>query len=89
MHHLRMKINGMSILPLYGLKEACPLTFTGFLPIEHLPPDVMHDIYEGVLPFVLRHTLCCLITSGMFSLSDLNDAVLNHSCDRKHTPEII
>ncbi|CAN7978914.1 unnamed protein product [Ixodes persulcatus] len=86
MYHLRMKINGVSTLSLYGVKEACPLTFTGFQPTEHLPPDVMHDIHEGVLPFVLRHVLCSLITSGIVSLSDLNAAVLEHSyapCDRK------
>ncbi|CAN8002931.1 unnamed protein product, partial [Ixodes pacificus] len=92
MYHLRMKNNGVSTLSLYGVKEACPLTFTGFQPTEHLPPDVMHDIHEGVLPFVLRHVLCSLITSGMVSLSDLNAAVIEHSyapCDRKNKPEII
>ncbi|CAN7944976.1 unnamed protein product, partial [Ixodes hexagonus] len=92
MHHLRMKANGAHTLSLYGVKEACHLTFTGFLPTEHLPPDVMHDIHEGVLPFVLRHLLASLIASGMFSLSDLNAAVSEFSyaaCDRKNRTEVI
>ncbi|CAN7985430.1 unnamed protein product [Ixodes hexagonus] len=92
MHHLRMKANGAHTLSLYGVKEACHLTFTGFLPTEHLPPDVMHDIHEGVLPFVLKHLLASLIASGMFSLSDLNAAVSEFSyaaCDRKNRPEVI
>ncbi|CAN7939240.1 unnamed protein product [Ixodes hexagonus] len=91
-HHLRMKANGVHTLSLYGVKEARHLTFTGFLPTEHLPPDVMHDIHEGVLPFVLRHLLASLITSGMFSLSHLNAAVSEFSyasCDRKNRHAVI
>ena len=43
-----------------------------------LPPDVMHDILEGYLPYTLKLLLSHYITTlKLFSMEDLNEAIEN------------
>ncbi|XP_064468469.1 uncharacterized protein LOC135379149 [Ornithodoros turicata] len=72
-HHLEMLTSGMPAVSLYGVREACAITTSGFHPTEHFPPDVMHDVFEGVIPFAMRHIMKSLVSSGLFSLNHLNE----------------
>ncbi|XP_077520203.1 uncharacterized protein LOC144130045 isoform X2 [Amblyomma americanum] len=74
-HHLSMLRVGLPMLSLYGVKEQSALLCPGFDPTQHLPPDIMHDLHEGVLPFALRHIISALIEERFFSLSDLNKSI--------------
>ncbi|XP_064468471.1 uncharacterized protein LOC135379153 [Ornithodoros turicata] len=90
--HLDMLRGGVATLPLYGLKAPSAVHTKGFHPTEHLPPDVMHDLHEGVIPFVLRHFIRYFISQRLFSLDVLNERILNFAydqCDKKNKPEPI
>ncbi|XP_075556671.1 uncharacterized protein LOC142588739 [Dermacentor variabilis] len=80
-HHLNMLSAGLPTASLYGVREACALTFNGFNPTQHLPPDVMHDIHEGVLPFALQHIISSLIKQNFFSLTYLNKMICEWNYD--------
>ncbi|XP_064482426.1 uncharacterized protein LOC135395121 [Ornithodoros turicata] len=89
-HHLCMLRAGASTVPLYGVKEPCALTFSGFDPTCHLPPDVMHDVLEGIIPFVLKHVTASLISFQFFALDDLNKEIIHFPYavnDRRNKPE--
>lgn len=91
-HHINMLRSGALTSSLYGVREPCALTFCGFEATEHFPPDVMHDIHEGVIPFVMRHVISHLIISGFFTLKTLNLCILNFNYaprDAKNKPEQI
>ncbi|XP_064461583.1 uncharacterized protein LOC135371463 [Ornithodoros turicata] len=91
-YHLSMLKSGLPAQSLYGVKAPCALTLENFEPTEHLPPDVMHDVHEGVIPFLLKHVLANLISEGYFSLDMLNNCIENFPydpCDTKNKPEAI
>ncbi|XP_064474056.1 uncharacterized protein LOC135388428 [Ornithodoros turicata] len=90
LHHLQMLKNGIPTLSLYGVRESCPLSTSGFQPTEHFPPDVMHDVLEGVIPFVMKHIIGHLISNKFFSLDHLNQRIVTYGygmCDSKNKPE--
>ncbi|CAN7985683.1 unnamed protein product, partial [Ixodes pacificus] len=89
-HHINMLRSGVHTNSLYGVREPCGLTFSGFEPTEHFPPDVMHDLHEGVIPFIMRHVTFHLISHGFFTLGALNTRILNFNyapSDVKNKPE--
>ncbi|XP_064461573.1 uncharacterized protein LOC135371450 [Ornithodoros turicata] len=91
-YHVNMLENGLPALSLYGVKASCAMELEGFEPTEHLPPDVMHDVHEGVIPFLLKHVLTKLVSDRYFSLDTLNDCIEKFPydpCDRKNKPEIV
>ncbi|XP_037509659.1 uncharacterized protein LOC119386425 [Rhipicephalus sanguineus] len=45
--HLKLASQGVSCLPLYGVRGECAVSFSGFEPTLHLPPDLMHDLRES------------------------------------------
>lgn len=91
-HHIKMLMSGAPTSSLYGVRAPCVLTFSGFEPTEHLPPDLMHDMLEGVIPFVMRHVISHLISHKFFTLSALNLCILNLDYppyDARNKPEEI
>lgn len=46
---------------------------TGFDATQSLPPDVMYDALEGVIPILLKHVLKDLIENGFLTLRTLNE----------------
>ena len=74
------------------MKRACPLT-------EHLqhfhvntgyPPDLVHNLFEGIVPFELA--LSILISNKYFSFDSLNTRILKFPykwSDKKNRPHII
>ncbi|XP_075732816.1 uncharacterized protein LOC142775341 [Rhipicephalus microplus] len=76
-HHLNMLKAGLPAASLYGVKEFSPLlAMQGFDPSQHLPPDLMHDLHEGIIPFTLKYIISSLISQGFFSLEDINKVIV-------------
>lgn len=55
-------------------------------------PDVMHDIFEGVVPVEIAQCLCVLIAKKYFTLEGLNAAILHFPYkwrDQTNKPHIV
>ena len=60
----------------YGIKAECGINdLKHFHIIECCPPDLAHDVYEGVIPLVVGHVLGELIKLKVLSLSEINDNI--------------
>lgn len=67
--HLDMLRAGLPTASLYGVRETSAFEFRGFDSSQHVPPDLRHDIHEGVLPFALHHIISSLIKQNFFPYS--------------------
>lgn len=63
----------------YGVKRSCVLSdhLSYFRPITGFPPDILHDLFEGVVPVQLAHSLKGLIARKYFTMEELNRAILS------------
>ncbi|XP_029829727.3 uncharacterized protein LOC115314770 [Ixodes scapularis] len=89
-HYLSLLSRGVSCLPLYGVRSECAVTFSGFEPTQHLPPDVMHDLHEGVIPLLLKEVISFFVKDGTFTLELLNTAIVTYKYsedDKRNKPE--
>ncbi len=61
----------------YGVHYSCVLSdhLSYFHPITGFPPDIVHDLFEGVVPVDLAHSLKGLIAKKYFTLEELNRAI--------------
>ncbi len=59
------------------MKKECPLTakLEHFHVVKGYPPDLMHDLLEGIVPVELSLCLSDLISKGYFNLETLNQAI--------------
>lgn len=64
-------INFMSVL------EEVP----GYSIINGLPHDIMHDLYEGVVPYELKLLLRHCISNGYFSMNEINGRIERYGFD--------
>jgi len=63
----------------FGVKYKSPFINGSFHVVEGLPPDIMHDLLEGVVPFELALILKVLIAKGYLSLEDLKHCISSWS----------
>ena len=79
-----------SIATTYGLSRESILNSLQFFHVtEGLPPDIMHDILEGVLQYEVKEMLRQFIGQNFFSLSTLNtliDKFKYHYSDARNKP---
>lgn len=78
----------------YGVKRSCPLTqsLQHFHVVEGFPPDLLHDLLEGIVPLELALCLKALISKGIISLEALNDTIKHFPytfSDRTNQPQLI
>lgn len=61
----------------YGVKGACPLTenLEHFHVVSGYPPDILHDILEGIVPAELSLCLTDLIGKRYFTRDMLNQTI--------------
>lgn len=61
----------------YGVKSKCILSkhLSHFDVTTGFPPDVVHDLFEGIVPFELALCLNLLIKKKYFTLCTLNEAI--------------
>ena len=63
----------------FGLKSRCPFNeLQAFHAIHSFPPDIMHDLFEGVVAQDLCGVLKILSSSGWFSLEEYSKAMKKH-----------
>ena len=61
---------------LRGVKAVCPLnTLTSFHSVTSFPPDILHDVMEGVIPEDLLGIIRILSRKGWFTIASYNDAL--------------
>jgi len=59
-------------LSCFGIRFTSSFISGSFLVIDGLPPDIMHDLLEGVVPFEMSLILKYCISKGYFTLEELN-----------------
>nr|XP_054920824.1 uncharacterized protein LOC126518477 [Dermacentor andersoni] len=63
-----------SLSSVYGITgKSCLSSLQSFDVTQGLPPDVMHDLFEGVMPFVMKHVIRHIISSRDLTLETLNE----------------
>lgn len=77
-----------------GVKKECVFTknLSHFHAIFGYPPDLAHDVLEGIIPVELAHCLTVLISKKLFTLADLNNALLKFPykwADKTNKPHVI
>lgn len=62
-----------------GVKRECVFTkhLSHFSVLSAFPPDVLHDVFEGVVPVELAQCLNLLISKKYFTLESLNKSVIH------------
>lgn len=78
----------------YGVKGNIPLTVSleHFHVVDGYPPDLLHDLLEGVVPLELALCLKGLISKAYFTLEVLNAAIKQFPyafSDRTNQPQLI
>lgn len=60
----------------FGIKRPCPFNMLSeFHCMTALPPDIMHDLFEGVLPSTMGLVTNQLIEENVVTLEDLNRSI--------------
>lgn len=61
----------------YGVKGSCPLSerLQHFHVVDGYPPDMLHDLLEGIVPIELALCLKALISERLIFLEAQNDAI--------------
>lgn len=62
----------------FGVKRACPFTkaLSYFHVLSGYPPDIAHDLFEGIVPVEISHCLSLLISKKYITLDALNHSIL-------------
>ncbi|XP_058480957.1 uncharacterized protein LOC131456550 [Solea solea] len=84
----------INVKPCYGVKRRCVLSshLSHFNVCTGYPPDVAHDIFEGIVPVGLAHCLNHFISKKYFTLVSLNESILKFPykwADKSNRPHAI
>ena len=75
---------------IYGLKtNSCLNSLTCFHVINGLPPDLAHNVFEGVAMDVIFHVLINFVNGGVLTVNEINDNIVNFTfsqIDLKNKP---
>ncbi len=93
-HNEHVKSAEESGKPCVGVKRACVLTenLSHFDVTTGYPPDILHDLFEGLVPVELAQCLGMLMSKKYFSLDTLNKVILSFPYkgdDKKNRPHIV
>lgn len=67
-------------------------TLSHFHVVSGFPPDIAHDIFGGIVPVELAYCLASMISEKLFTLDDLNKAILDFRykwSDKTNKPHIV
>lgn len=75
--HIQSLKDNPSVKNVCGVKRTCPLTshLQYFHAVTGYPPDILHDLLEGVVPRELALCLQLLISKGYFTFNTLNENI--------------
>jgi len=78
-YHIQALDRNASIsLATYGVAKHCPFEALEYFSVtEAFPPDIMHDVLEGVIPLLLKLILKSFVTAKYFTVSHFNDLLEN------------
>ena len=72
--HVLAVANDSTLKAAYGVVGSCSLScLKGFSPVQCIPPDIMHDCMEGIIPHFLQYFFSYLTASGVTSINILNE----------------
>lgn len=67
-----------NVARIYGVKRDSPLNqLDHYHVIDGLPSDIAHDLFEGVIPYVMENVIVYCVTEGFFNLQFLNEQIEN------------
>ncbi|CAN8029645.1 unnamed protein product, partial [Ixodes persulcatus] len=67
--HVLLVESDPSLVSTYGVcGPSCMAEVRSFEATQSLPPDIMHDLHDGVIPFVLKHVIKRLVSEGTLTL---------------------
>ncbi|XP_037557723.1 uncharacterized protein LOC119434712, partial [Dermacentor silvarum] len=76
--HIHLLKTDSSLSNVYGISgESCLSSLQSFDVTKGLPPDVMHDLFEGVIPFAMKHILRHIMSCRVLTLDELNDRLVS------------
>ena len=81
-----------SLASVYGIRSRSLFISGSFHVADGLPPDIMHDLLEGVIPFEMALILKVLLSKDYFSLEDLNHSITHWPygpLDKRNKPVVI
>ncbi len=58
-----------------GLIGCQYLELPGFSVTNGLPHDIMHDLFEGVVPYQLKLFLCHCVNARYFTINEVNKRI--------------
>lgn len=78
----------------FGVKRGCILSehLSFFHIVGGYPPDLAHDLLEGIVPVELAHCLAHFIYKRFFTLDDLDTAILSFPfkwTDKTNKPSLV
>lgn len=75
--HIQTVKENPALLHNYGVKKGCPLTdkLKYFHFVTGYPPDVLHDLFEGIIPLEVALCLNVFIKKRYFTLIKLNELI--------------
>ena len=77
-YHLKAVENDSTLLAVYGMKHASP--FEGLAlydPVTFFPPDIMHDVLEGLVAVIIGVVVKSYVRCGAISVKELNCRIVN------------
>lgn len=77
----------------YGINNRCALNILKYFHVCNfgLPPDVMHDLLEGYVPYTMKQMLNRLLNEKLFTLEHLNNIIshFNYGNDMRNKPNVL
>lgn len=94
LHDSHVKLAKENCSSYFGVKRQCFITemLSHFSVHTGYPPDIMHDIFEGIVPVELARCLAILISKKYFNLEILNNSILHFPykwTDKTNRPHVI
>lgn len=85
--HVQNVVQGENVTH-FGVTSECALSkaLQHFHPITGFPPDILHDLFEGIVPVELALCISEMIRKKYFTLEDLNKKI--HTFPYQHTDRL-
>lgn len=76
-HELHIRTAQEGQVNYFGVKRSCVLTdsLTHFNVLRGYPPDIVHDLFEGIVPVELARCIGVLLLKKYFTLNHINDVI--------------
>ena len=77
-YHLKAVENDSALSSVYGVKYPSPFAeLASFDPVTFFPPDIMHDILEGLMAVIVAVVIKSYVRKGAISVKILNSRIAN------------